>query len=288
MSFTIDIISRIHEVYPQLKDAEKKVAHCIVDHLEFAAIASISELAQKAQVSEASVTRFSKALGCKNLRELKMNVARSLAAGQRFIIDEKPDENGLSGIYASVHRAVEQNAQALNMSQLEAVCQKLDQARQVIILGMGGSSTIMAQELQFRLFRLGIAATAYNDGLLCRMVASVIEKRDVLVALSVSGFNQDVLDAAHIAQQYGASVVAITAPHSALAQLSDLHLPIISQEEEVIYKPSASRYAILLAIDALAYQLAIARKPHSKDKLRRIKLALDSYRQGGDRLPLGD
>lgn len=38
----------------------------------------------------------------------------------------------------------------------------------------------------------------------------------------------------------------------------------------------------------LATELAMANKPQAKDRLRRIKLALDDHRDGVDRLPLGD
>jgi len=34
--------------------------------------------------------------------------------------------------------------------------------------------------------------------------------------------------------------------------------------------------------------IAVNHKNRSRDKLRRLKVALDSYRGGGDRQPLGD
>ena len=41
-------------------------------------------------------------------------------------------------------------------------------------------------------------------------------------------------------------------------------------------------------IDVLATELAMANKTQAKDRLRRIKLALDGHRGGVDRQPLGD
>ncbi|HAS8452900.1 TPA: transcriptional regulator, partial [Vibrio vulnificus] len=40
--------------------------------------------------------------------------------------------------------------------------------------------------------------------------------------------------------------------------------------------------------DVLSMALAVKNKRRSRDKLRRLKVALDSHRGGGDRQPLGD
>ncbi|MNF11919.1 DNA-binding transcriptional regulator HexR [compost metagenome] len=65
-------------------------------------------------------------------------------------------------------------------------------------------------------------------------------------------------------------------------------LALVVQENDYIYKPSSSRYAMLAMVDVLATALAMANKRQSRDRLRRIKLALDSHRGGADRQPLGD
>ncbi|RJX73694.1 MurR/RpiR family transcriptional regulator [Vibrio sinensis] len=287
MSIEIDIISCINEKYPQLREAEKKVADVVVNELEFASLASISELAAKAEVSEASVTRFSKALGCRNIRDLKMRIAKTLVTAQQFIY-EKPDESGVSGIYESAKNVIQRNRNAISETVLNQVCEIMTNARHIVAVGMGGGSTIMSQELQYRLFRFGLIVTAYNDGLLSRMVASTVEKNDVFFVLSASGSTREVNEAASIAKQYGATVIAITSENSELARISDFILPIINEEGDFIYKPSTSRYAMLVAIDCLAYRLAVMNKPKSRDKLRRIKINLDSHRPAAVRQPLGD
>ena len=94
--------------------------------------------------------------------------------------------------------------------------------------------------------------------------------------------------AAAIARQYGAKVIAITKPGSQLAANADIVLGLQAPETDFIYKPSASRYAMLAIIDVLATEVAKLNKRKSRDKLRRVKLSLDSHRGGDDRQPLGD
>ncbi|GAA5176925.1 MurR/RpiR family transcriptional regulator [Modicisalibacter zincidurans] len=121
----------------------------------------------------------------------------------------------------------------------------LDGARQILTFGAGGSSTMLTQQLQFRLVRLGYAISAYPQSLLPRMVASSLEPSDVV-------------------------------------------LPVVARETDFIYHPSASRYAMLAAIDVLALELALRHQDRSRIKLRRLKITLDAHRGGDNRQPLGD
>ncbi|MFM2587434.1 MurR/RpiR family transcriptional regulator [Vibrio sp. TBV020] len=287
MSLEVDIISRITERFSALRDAEKKVAKLIMDDIETAANASITELAENAEVSEATITRFAKAVGCKNVRDMKIKLAQTLTVGQRFIL-EPPDQSGYQGIYESIKQSLDINRNLVNEADINTAVAWLHGARQVISIGMGGGSTIASQEMQHRLFRLGYAVVAYNDGLMSRMVASTADSNDVLVMLSATGYTPTIVETAELAKEYGVKVIAITPKSTPLSDIADLTLPIEHQETDFIYKPSASRYAMLALVDVLSMALAVNHKRRSRDKLRRLKLALDSYRGGLDRQPLGD
>jgi len=287
LSLEVDIISRITERFSALRDAEKKVAKLIMDDIETAANASITELAENAEVSEATITRFAKAVGCKNVRDMKIKLAQTLTVGQRFIL-EPPDQSGYQGIYESIKQSLDINRNLVNEADINTAVAWLHGARQVISIGMGGGSTIASQEMQHRLFRLGYAVVAYNDGLMSRMVASTADSNDVLVMLSATGYTPTIVETAELAKEYGVKVIAITPKSTPLSDIADLTLPIEHQETDFIYKPSASRYAMLALVDVLSMALAVNHKRRSRDKLRRLKLALDSYRGGLDRQPLGD
>ena len=74
-----------------------------------------------------------------------------------------------------------------------------------------------------------------------------------------------------------------------LAAQAEWLLPLVLDETDFVFKPSASRYAVLLAIDVLATTVALCDAAGNRERLRRTKLALDNWRGGGDeRLPLGD
>ncbi|ELY3904873.1 MurR/RpiR family transcriptional regulator [Klebsiella aerogenes] len=287
MAYSIDIISCITDRFMALTATEKRIAQFILDDVAAAAEMPIAELARLTDTSQASVTRFARALGCKDVRELKMKLAQSLAIGQRFILDV-PDLEGVQGIYESIISVLETNRRALDLAALKRAVEWISDARQVLALGMGGGSTICAQEIQYRLFRLGLPVVSQSDGLLVRMMSSAVTAKDVVIVLSLGGYTKEMIESAAIARQYGAKIVAITPPETPLAAQADLLLPLLVSENDYIFKPSASRYAMLAMVDVLATELAMANKPQAKDRLRRIKLALDDHRDGVDRLPLGD
>lgn len=287
MSVSIDIISCITDRFVELTATEKRIAQFILDDVQAATTLPIAEMARQTETSQASITRFARAIGCKDVRELKVKLAQSLAVGQRFILDV-PDLEGVQGIYETIINVLEINRRALNPETLKRAVGWLSGARQILAIGMGGGSTICAQEVQFRLFRLGLPVVSQSDGLLVRMMCSAVSPNDVVLALSLGGYTQEVVESAAIARQYGAKVIAITPEATPLAEYADLVLPLIVRENDYIFKPSTSRYAMLAMVDVLATELTVVNKAETKNRLRRIKLALDSHRGGADRQPLGD
>ncbi|ABE28940.1 SIS domain protein [Paraburkholderia xenovorans LB400] len=285
-----DIVARIAECAPELRSAERKVAALILDDLTGASRASIGALAQQAEVSVATVTRFAKAVGCRDVRELKLRLAQAAAVGQRFL---QPGPSGApepiaTRVFDELQTTLAHNHQLLRQAPLGEAAAALRAARMIYVFGMGGGSTALADEMRFRLVRLGRPVATYQDGLLQRMVASTVSRDCVVIALSTTGRVPEMVENCKIARSYGATVVALTAPASPLARLADWVIPIVAFETDFIYKPSSSRYAMMMALDVLVTELAVSQGDESRELLRRMKHALDTHRGGGDRQPLGD
>ncbi|TIM66827.1 MAG: MurR/RpiR family transcriptional regulator, partial [Mesorhizobium sp.] len=174
------------------------------------------------------------------------------------------------------------------MTTLMAVGARIAGSGNVLCIGSGGISSMMATEMQNRLFRLGLSALAQVDGQLQRMYAAVATPETTLVAFSVSGYARSVIEAVEVAQQYGAATVAITAPDSALAKVADTVIQLQSFEDGNIYKPTSSRYALLAILDMIATTVAESRGPKVLENLRRIKQSVNTLKVDDPKLPLGD
>jgi len=284
-----DIVYQIRSLRDGLSATERKVADAILDDIASAAGATVDQLARKAGVSIATISRFARAVGCDDTRDLKLRLAQASAVGERFLDPATPDESTFyARLYADIESTLREHLPLFTEALFEKAAALLGQARMIYVFGMGGASSMLAQETQSRLVRLGYPVAAYSDAVMMRMVGATLDERDAVLVLSSSGLTPEILDGARIVRQYGAHIVALTDPDAPLAALADVTLPIRTAETDFIYKPSSSRYAMLLAIDILATEMALARQEQTQERLRRIKLALDEYRGGPNRLPLGD
>lgn len=291
----IDIVSRIAERSGMLRQAEQKVAQAILGDVAGCAAASIHELARRAGVSEASVTRFARALGCRDVRDLKVALARASAVGDRYLRQvETPGESAGGGTAASrqiwrdILEVLEINHALIDPKTIGEAAARLARARMIYVFGMGGASTTLADEARLRLFRLGCAVATYHDAVLQRMVAASLQHGDIVLAFSATGNLPELVASCEIAQEYGATVIAVSALGSRLAAVADVLLPLRTLETDFIVKPSSSRYAMLMVLDTLVTELALLQKERSQETLRRVKFVLDEYRGGSAREPLGD
>lgn len=290
----MDILNKIREGLGHFSPAEDKVARLILAELDFAASASINDLADKAEVSHASITRLAKSLGCANVRDLKFQLTQSAAIGERFINNEPVEKKNISHVYTSIQEILALNVGLIEEDVVLAAADAICNTRHCLIFGVGGGSSMLALETQNRLFRLDVLCIAHSDPMMMRMNAATVNKNDVVICLSLSGVTPDVIDAARIAKEYGAIVIAIC-PSSELANMADFHLPIKTQESDYIFKPSAARYVMMAAIDILSSEIATKNQRRSKEKLRRLKTNLDQHRilnsdmkPADTRFPLGD
>lgn len=289
-----DIIASIRQAMPQLRPAERRVAGAVLADVGFAVHSSSADLARQAGVSEPTVTRFSRAIGCNGLRDLKVRLAQSMVVGRIYL--EPPPHVGTDlaqpamwrSIFTEIRRAVSAVEEQFSKDDLEKAAEAIASCGRLAAFGVGGGSTVAVTEVEHRFFRLGIAVSHTSDPQLMRMVASTLGKDDVVIAISTTGNAADVIEAAGIAKRYGARVIAITKPKSRLAQLADIPLCVQVPEAPDPLKPTASRYALLTAVDLLAAATAYSRPRESQERMRRIKLELLRSTNGNADEPLGD
>ena len=294
MRDVLDIVMRIRLRAEEGSKSDRRLAAIILADVDFASKASIAELAGRANVSEPTVTRFCRSLGCEGIRDFKFHLAQALAVGGIYLNNaDAPERDAqeiriVASIADAAIAAIESVRASIDMAGVMRTAASIAGADQVLIVGSGGTSSMMAVELQNRIFRLGVRAVAHTDGQLQRMAASVAQPRTVLVAFSTSGFARSTIDATAIARQYGATTVAITAPDSPLARAAEFVVGFNAGFESNLYKPHPSRYALLAIVDMIATATAETIGPKVLEGLRRIKQSLATFKVNDPRLPLGD
>jgi len=288
-----DIISVVRQIGPSLSPSEQRVATTVLADVDYAVHASNSELARRAGVSEPTVTRFSRSVGCRGVRELKVKLAQAMAVGRIYL--ELPPHVGTDlarpalwhSVFKEIRRAITEVEQRLRKDDVEKAAKAIANCSRLAAFGIGGGSTMAATEVEHRFFRLGIAVSHASDPKLMRMMAATLGRNDVVVAISTTGNSAEVIEAASVAKRYGALIVAVTKPGSRLADIADIALCVHVAEAPDALKPTASRYALLAVIDLLAASTAYCKPREAQARMRRIKFELmKANGSAGD--PLGD
>ena len=286
-----DLLSRIVRLGSTMHPAERRVADLVLSDMDFAVHARTTDIAARAGVSAASITRFCRTVGCEGLRELKLDLAKILAIGNRYL-HPRPVPLGTSEavteIVSQIHRSLASLVEQIADETLKQVATVIARAQRVMIFGGGGGSSMAAMEAENRLFRLGLHASSCNDSQLQLMMAATLKTGDVLLALSITGKFEPIIRAAEVAGQYGAHTIAITSPDSPLSRVTSDTLPFLAEEPENILSPTPARYVLLALIDIIAYEVAKLRGETAVESMRRIKYQLVHTRDEDDSKPLGD
>jgi RpiR family carbohydrate utilization transcriptional regulator len=110
------------------------------------------------------------------------------------------------------------------------------------------------------------------------MAAATLDGDAVALCISHTGRSRELIEAARLARQAGATVLSLTRPGSPLADASTLIVPVEVEENTELHTPMVSRLAHLVMGDALAVAVALLSPPAADERLARMKAALKPRR----------
>ncbi len=275
------MISHIKSHRDKLRKSEKLVADWIMGHPNDAASLSIGMLAKTVGVSEPTVIRFCRALGFDGYHVFKQELAEALNAGVPFIHSNVSESDNTRDI---VNKVITQASAALLRTKESVSVKAIEQAVKILlksskVLCIGhGASNVVATDIQQKLLRVGITVSVFSDHHVHSLAASLMNKKDVLIAVSHTGRSQDILDSVAFARDCGASVISFTSKDSPLGQASDVVLESGATEDTKEYIPMISRLADLAIVDVLLVTLALKIGSSFIEEMSRSKAIIESKR----------
>lgn len=291
-------------VLDALEDAAKsesrtlaRASRYLLDNPDEALTQPIAEIASASHTSPASIVRLATSLGFSGFRELRAAFREDLAFSRgRATTIAGGDESAASALAADIDpadsleavvkkvafadsRAVADTADAVSVTELERARTACTHARQVVTYGVGASA-FAAMDLEQKLARIGMRATSFVDAHQALPAASLMESGDVAIGISHSGETLDILDALAIAQDAGATTIAITnAASSEITRLADITLLTHAHESELRSGATASRIAQLTVVDFLFVAIAQTRMSEAHEALARTYSAVSARRR---------
>jgi RpiR family carbohydrate utilization transcriptional regulator len=270
---------RLRGLYPSLKTALKKVADVILRQPEMAIYASVNEVAAVATVSEATVMRFCRILGFKGFQDFKIALAREMVIPSPRFHEEMggagEDEVALVRKVFQINGvALQDTLEILEIEAMKEAAQLLLTARQIMVVGVGGSMPAVTYAGN-RFLLLGLRAYLCTDFYLMLMAASMLSRGDVVLAISNLGTTREIVETVGIAREKGARVMCITNNSlSPVARLCNPALVTASREVTLPEEAVASLVCQIAILDALFALIAQARGEQSRETLDGMEKAM--------------
>jgi DNA-binding MurR/RpiR family transcriptional regulator len=287
----LDLVGLLQTEMESLSRSERRLADLVLSDVQAAVNASIVELAARADTSPPTVTRFCRRLGCQSFADFKVRLAQSRFIARRYLLPPSGPETAgeiARHIVNCAQTTLYSFFETIDPLAIEAAAERIAGAPYILSFGSGGASSMIANEIETRLFRLGLRVTASIDHQAQMMRTAGAPKGTVIIASSTSGRNLQLANTLAIAGEYHLDRIVLTRPGSPVAEHADVLLAIDVPEQDDILRPSSARYAFLAMIDAVAQTVATRMQPRSVESMRRIKHQLMINRDGDDTQPLGD
>jgi DNA-binding MurR/RpiR family transcriptional regulator len=243
--------------------------------------ANVEELAARAEVSAPTIVRFARAVGCDGLRDLKLKLAAALAVGapylHRSVSADDSAADVVRNVVGSVTSVLAEWQRQLVPADIERAAEAMHRARRVDCFGTGATSHFLAQDMQARLFRLGITTNAFSDAHLQLVAAATQTKADVLFAISFVGRMPALLEAAAVAKGHGATLIALTRTHTPLAAMADIVLSIDVPRDATMRVGTDAYVVQLLMIEILMVIIGLKRGASTIARLSEIHQILETH-----------
>lgn len=265
--------------------AERRVADVVLAEPLEVLDASVTELADRAGTSAATVVRMCTTIGLKGYQELKTRLAVEYVPDAEVAADGPSGTGGSGGtgalLTATLLRdfasALKDSAAVLDTDEVENVVESLLSANRIQFAAVG-TSAMLAFDGAYRLTTLGLSAFYVGDVHAQHIQARMLGPGDVLFAVSHTGSTFETLAAVRAARTAGATVVAITSfARSPLTELCDHVIIAGSAETRIRVEAVTSRLVHLALLDAL-HVLIRHRLPDADSHLRAAADVLAEHR----------
>ncbi len=198
----------IESVYKQLTHVERTIADFFLQNRteqDFSA----RTIANRLKVSEASLSRFAKKCGFRGYREF----IYIYESGFHTTSEEVKVTESSRTVLSSYQELLNKTWSLIDEEQIARIVHLITAANRVFTAGKG-SSGFAAEEMAFRIMRIGVDATAITDNSIMEMQSIMARPGNLCIALSLSGESHHVVNFLKGSHARGASTILITASYS--------------------------------------------------------------------------
>lgn len=276
-SNTKEFVNRIYSSLSKFSKSEKKIVDLMINDPQFVINATISQLANRADVSEASISRFCKRIDLDGFHHLKVILAQSSLVN----VDSQngnflnSDDKTLDKLMNDKTDEIQATLEGLDTTQIKEIIQVIKEARLLQIMAEGNTFPV-ALDACFKFNQIGRLAFTASSWEVAMGQALNLTDSDVVVVISNSGESRQLIQLIDVAKKNHVKVIALTNNNSSpIAALSDYNMVTASRGTIFMSEYFFSRVSAVTAIEAI-FMLLIADNPQLKKKIQKHELLISS------------
>ena len=265
--------------------SDKILIKYIQDNIEDVSYMPISQIAKESNIGEATITRFSKKMGFNSLQDFKVTLAQEISISNKSktiinsnIENDEPAIDTAKKLLSSNITTLEKTVDLINNQDIHNCAKMIINARRIYFVGIGYSG-IIAQDSNYKFMRIGLNCMSFDSSHTMIMMASIMEKEDLLIAISHTGETDAIIKTVELAKQNNVDVISITQnQESKLKDISDVNLAYVSEETILETGSISSKLAQIFLLDLIYTQVvkeksseAIDRKIKTTDAIKSLK-----------------
>ena len=259
------IFDVIIQGYSSLTRSEIRVADYILKHKPELPYIMSKTLADACQVSEATITRFCRSVGCASFNDFKVRAAQAISSDSTSGPASGDDlygaiqlEDSLAQKCQKLYRvgtqALQQTLDLLDYGAVRKVVDCLYEADNVYCFGQGNTS-IIAMDAWGRFSSITSKFHWINDFHMQAITAATLGAKDVILYFSFSGAMRELSELGGLVQKTEAKLILVTRfPNSPGAKFSDLLLICGADEAPNQQGSVAVKLGQLFIIDVLFHE----------------------------------
>ena len=259
------IFDVIIQGYSSLTRSEIRVADYILKHKPELPYIMSKTLADACQVSEATITRFCRSVGCASFNDFKVRAAQAISSDSTsgpasgydlygYIQLEDSLEQKCQKLYRVGTQALQQTLDLLDYGAVRKVVDCLYEADNVYCFGQGNTS-IIAMDAWGRFSSITSKFHWINDFHMQAITAATLGSKDVILYFSFSGAMRELSELGGLVQKTEAKLILVTRfPNSPGAKFSDLLLICGADEAPNQQGSVAVKLGQLFIIDVLFHE----------------------------------
>ncbi|SKA68808.1 MurR/RpiR family transcriptional regulator [Enterovibrio nigricans] len=257
-------VNKVKALLHSKRANERKISQFIVDLGFDLAEQSATKVGAQLGMSDSSIIRYAKSLGCSGFPDLKLKLAASAQqmasqAGTNSLYQEISSDDTTETILSKSKQLftdkIEQSLSLVEPDIIDQCAEVMLSSGKIVLTGIGASA-IVASDINHKLIRTGLNVHFNSDYHSQIVQASLLTGKDLLIVISARGETPEVITAIEKAKEAGAKVIALTRfGKGKVALMSDYVIPYSYSETHEQLGMVTSQLLQMVAFDVLYFKL---------------------------------